>query len=89
MTLEAKEDLTLARLLSHMKAVRERWASVVYMKESLRLDDDLMFLEAWHELDKETQIALWHAPKYGGVWTTIERTQMRKMWGMEMQRAIP
>lgn len=48
------------------------------MKEALAEDDALKFAEAWKELDKDTQIALWVAPKKGGIWTTKERAQMRE-----------
>ena len=76
--LSTKEDATMARLLEHSAAVRANWASVVYMKEALRLEDSLMFREAWEELDRETQVVLWVAPSKGGIWTTAERTQMRE-----------
>ena len=82
LVLSTKEDAILARLLAHSAAVRGNWASVVYMKEALLREDGLMFREAWDELDKETQIALWVAPKSGGVWTTEERTQMRGYFGV-------
>lgn len=79
-TFSTKEDATLARLLAHMQAVREHWASIVYLKEALVIEDDLMFREAWDELGHEVQKILWVAPLYGGVWTTAERILMRK-WG--------
>ena len=78
LVLSTKEDAILTRLLAHSAAVRANWASVVYMKEALRLEDSLMFREAWDELDKDTQIALWVAPSRGGVWTTDERKRMRE-----------
>lgn len=82
-----KEETTLSRLLSHMKAVREHWPSVVYMKEALSRDDGLMFLEAWDELGgddiderKRIQKALYISTEGGGIWTTQERALMRKYW---------
>lgn len=80
LVLSSKEDAVLSRLLAHMQAVREHWATVVYLKEALRLDDSLMFREAWDELGHDVQRKLWTAPKYGGVWETAERAKMRE-WG--------
>ena len=82
MSTTVKEDQTLARLLKHMQAVRDNWPSVVYMKDGLARDDPYTFLEAWEEMDRDTQIALWAAPKYGGVWTTAERKLMREFWNL-------
>jgi hypothetical protein len=73
-----KEEGQLARLLSHMKAVREHWHSFVYMKSALEKKDSLMFREAWEELSTETQHALWVAPTKGGLFTTKERELMRE-----------
>ncbi len=67
------------RLLRHMAAVRDNWESVNWIKTGLAHDDSGMVREAWGELDTETQIALWVAPKYGGVWTTEEREKIRGM----------
>lgn len=77
LVLSTKEDATLARLLAHSQAVRDNWHSVVYMKEALAEEDSLKFREAWDELSREDQVALWVAPSRGGIWTTAERTQMR------------
>ena len=81
----SKEDRTLSRLLSHMATVRERWREVNWMKEALMEDDSLKFLEVWMDLDQATQIKLWAAPKYGGVWTTREREKIRQ-WESEVRR---
>ena len=78
LVLSTKEDATLARLLSHMEVVRARWASIVYMKDALAEEDSLKFKEAWDELPREEQIALWVAPSKGAVWTTNERKRMRE-----------
>ena len=67
------------RLLRHMAAVRDNWDSVVWIKQGLRDGDLGMASEAWGELDNQTKIALWVAPKFGGVWTTREREMMREM----------
>lgn len=80
MTTTAKEDLALARLMQHTEAVRTHWISVVYCKTALADEDKWSFLEAWQELPRKAQIALWMAPKYGGIWTTAERNKMREYW---------
>ena len=82
-----RKDPELLRLLSHMKAVRENWLSVVYLKEALCRDAGLMFLEGWQELEREVQINLWIATTKGGVWTIPERRQMREWWGQAASHA--
>lgn len=79
-TVANKEDLALARLMQHTAAVRKHWPSVVYCKTALAGEDKWSFLEAWQELPRAAQIALWMAPKYGGIWTTAERGKMREFW---------
>lgn len=78
----------LARLLVHMRAVRDHWPTIVYLKEALMRDDSLMFMEAWLDFgcgdDREKlhaiHQALYVAPTKGGIWTTAERAKMRE-WG--------
>lgn len=79
-TVSNKEDATLSRLLSHMKAVREHWPHVVEIKRALSTDDGCYFNQLWDELSKEAQIALYISPTGGGLWTTREREKMRKFW---------
>ena len=88
MSLTAKEEQTLSRLLSHMAAVREHWSTVVYIKEALRDGDALKCVEAWTELDYETRKRLWVAPLNGGVWTTKERKLIRE-WEAQVVRPTP
>jgi recombination protein RecT len=80
----SKEDQTLARLLSHMAAVRAEWESVVWMKQALKDDDSLAFLEVWMDLSHDLQIKLWQAPSKGGIWTTREREKIRE-WESEVR----
>ena len=70
-------DSQQRRLLRHMAAVREHWASVNWIKEGLRDNDLPKAAEAWLELPRDVQIALWVAPRFGGIWTTRERETMR------------
>lgn len=72
------EDVLLVRQLRHMKALREHWDSVAYMKQALKDGDGLKFAEAWSELDNATKTALWIATDKGGIWTTDERKRMRE-----------
>jgi hypothetical protein len=66
------------KVLNHMKAVKENLASVLCIQEALATDDYETAAQAMHELDRDTQIALWSvAPTKGGVWTTKERDQMK------------
>ncbi len=79
MSLTARDDRTLYRLLRHGKAVRENWSSVVAIKIGLESDDYLMVAESWAELDWHTKEDLWVAPLYGGIWTTAERKRIIEM----------
>ena len=67
----------VAPLMAHNQAVRENFASIVYMKEAHENGDALAFAEAWLELDDDTKSALWLAPTKGGVFTTAERAYLR------------
>ena len=79
MALTAQEDRTLARLVTHMAAVRDNWLSVAAIKAGLASGDDFQVIEAWQELDDAVRVALWVAPRYGGVLTTAERAKLREL----------
>jgi hypothetical protein len=66
------------KLMKHMKAVKENIPSILQIQESLATNDYETAAQAMHELDRDTQIALWSvAPTKGGVFTTKERDQMK------------
>ena len=51
--------------------------SVDVIKHSLADDDLPAAVQAWMELDKDTQKTLWRAPSKGGILTTEERKRLR------------
>lgn len=78
---------------AHMQAVINNWPSIEVIKENIAASEPeetvknqftfnneailTTAIEAWRELDKEDQEALWLAPTKGGVFTTRERAVMR------------
>ena len=68
------------RLLAQSTLIRENpWvlATIGNIKDGLDNDDHMAAKEAWIELEEDEQRALWLAPKYGGLFTTEERKQLR------------
>lgn len=63
----------LRGLLSHNAALREHWQSVSYIKDCLAREDWCGAAQAYAEIPREAQLALWRAPSKGGIWTTAER----------------
>ena len=72
-----KPDITVDELLQHMATVREELPSIMAVKDHLLNNEFSAAKEAWHELDQETQKALWRAPSKGGIFTTEERAKMK------------
>jgi len=69
-----------ARLVKHVKAIRDNISQVSWMIAGLERDDIALFLEGWDELEDEAKKALWISSKTGGIWTPAERKLMRKFW---------
>lgn len=60
-------------LLIHNEYVRKEIESIVYIKEMIKLEKIDAAKEAFNELSREAQLALWIAPSKGGIFTTKER----------------
>ncbi len=68
--------VTAERRYLHMVAVRDNLTSILWIKKGIVTGDLPSAVEAWDELDSDTQIALWLSPRDGGVFTTAERKAM-------------
>lgn len=73
---QQKELEQVSRLKAHNEAVRDNLPSILAIKESLSHNDYSSAYEAWRELGRDVQGALWIAPTKGGIFTTSEREQM-------------
>ncbi len=65
------------RLLRHMRYVRDNLESILEIKKAFDGDDKHYARQLWAELDDETQIGLWVAITYGGIFTTKERSALK------------
>lgn len=97
LTFTSKEDSQLIRLRSHTAAARKWWRHVAAIKESIENDDLYYCAYLWTEIvvtdgdgnvnTEETQrlhITLYSmSTTDGGIWTTHERAQIRKAWGLK------
>lgn len=72
-----RPEITVDDLLDYNNLVRDEFFSIAGIKKALLDKDYSAAKEALQELDHETQQALWKAPTKGGIFTTIERGQMR------------
>ena len=72
---EAFSDIA-DRRYRHMVAVRDNLYSILWIKQTIFSDDLPAAVQAWDELDNDTQIALWLSPRDGGIFTTAERKAM-------------
>ena len=72
-----RPSVTTEDLLQYNNLVRDEFFSISAVKQGLLTQDYSAAKEAWHEMDQETQHALWKAPTKGGVFTTIERGLMK------------
>ena len=58
---------------------RDKWYEVNIIKDAIANDEPEIVLANWNDLSVEDQEALWVAPKFGGVFTTIERKYLQDM----------
>ena len=74
---EAEREIK--KLMVHNEAWRNNSASIYFIKEYINMDEPKWenVAEAWGEISKEDQQALWIAPSKGGVFTTAERAALR------------
>lgn len=74
-----QEDRRQGRLLRHNEVLRD--LTVLHMvyeiKWAMRETDDFYARQLWSELSHDEQMALWVAPKYGGIFTTEERKVLK------------
>lgn len=61
------------KLIAHNKAVSDNIESIAYIKKELLANNLESAVEAMHELDEETRIALNLAPTKGGIWSIEEK----------------
>lgn len=62
------------------KAIWEYRAYIEDIKEYISLEEIIGAAELWNELDYEVQKLLNTAPRYGGAFTTEERSVIRSFW---------
>lgn len=74
---QQNEQEALQPLLSMAEVLRENFASVAFIKESLSCGDYDAAAEAEAEMERDDLVALWVAPSKGGVWTTEERAKLK------------
>lgn len=72
-----KPAIGVEELLAYINLINEEFPSIATIKESLATGEYSEAKEAWQELGEDLQKALWRAPSKGGIFTTIERQQMR------------
>ena len=72
-----RPSLTVDELLAYNNIVRDEFLSIAAIKEALVEGHYATAIEAWHEIDQNTQRELWKAPTKGGVFTTDERAKMK------------
>lgn len=60
-----------------MQAFINNYESVIAIQQSISNNDLSSAKEAWHEIDEDTQRALWLATSKGGCFTTEERRIMK------------
>jgi len=66
------------------KAIWEERASIECIKYDLEHDYALGASEAWNELDYPVQELLITAPRFGGPFTTQERTKLKELWDVSI-----
>lgn len=72
-----RPDTTVDDLVSYNELLRDEIMTVAAIKQALAEQDFSTAKESWQELDEATQRQLWRAPSKGGIFTTLERTQMK------------
>lgn len=65
------------RLVHHNEVLRDNFALVAAVKESLMAEDYIYAAELWINTPEPVKDALWLAPTKGGVFTTQERAQLK------------
>lgn len=78
-----QQEAEYDRQVSHMAVVRDHFASIAAIKDGIATENWSAALEAWRELDRDVQTALWRAPTKGGVFSTLEREMIRKLPELE------
>lgn len=63
--------------IEYTSIVEKNLDSLVCIRDALKQEDYSTAKEAWNELDEQTKLALWKAPRNGGWFTTREREQMK------------
>jgi len=71
------KDVEISRLKRHGAAVRENLKSIWDIKDAIGLTDWDWLAQLWDELEHEDKIALWVAPRDGGIFTTEERKALK------------
>lgn len=66
-----------ARFIAHNDKVREHWDSISTIKEALSNQWWEAVAECEAEIPRDDYVELWKAPSKGGIWTTLERSQMK------------
>ena len=67
------------RLRRHVRAIRDNPDSWAYLVAAMDCGDFYKAVEAWIELDGESQRDLWGcAPTFGGFWRKGEREKLRE-----------
>jgi hypothetical protein len=66
-----------SRLMRHNLALRDNIQAVAAIKELLDFENYLEALEIWCLLSPDTQNDLWVAPTKGGIFTSVQRNQIR------------
>jgi hypothetical protein len=76
---ESEAEREVKKLIVHNEAWRNNEASIYFIKLYINMDEPKWenVAEAWGEISKEDQQALWIAPSKGGVFTTAERAALR------------
>jgi len=64
-------------LVAHVQCVFANLESIQAVQGGIASGNYALAVEAWYELDKDTQRLLWRAPTKGGVFTTHERDVMK------------
>jgi len=71
-------DGNSVNLAALQDAIKDNFMSIYEIKYGIAAGDLYRAGEAWFELPKETQNALWVAPTKGGIFTTTERKVMKE-----------
>ena len=73
----AHKDADIKTEMEYQAVIDKHLDSLVCVRDALKIEDYSTAKEAWLELDQETQMKVWKAPRDGGWFTTKERAQMK------------